>query len=207
MKTPREPGQDGGPRAPAGPHRGRTPVRRLHQHARDHRLRLRLRRPSRPGLSRGPARASVDPRAVPGRGGRGSICESRQAASQLTGDRPVRAPGATSTAADLPLPPGQPATAGTCAGAARGQLVRDLSQPFPRPVQQHRTTASGSSSSRCSSSRWTSSTACPARPSSTSASSRGRSYPPGAVLLLWEPGKLAARRRMPATAVPAQGRP
>ena len=31
--------------------------------------------------------------------------------------------------------------------------------------------------------------------------------PPIALLLLWELGKLAARRLTPATAVPAQGRP
>jgi len=31
--------------------------------------------------------------------------------------------------------------------------------------------------------------------------------PPGALLLLWKPGKLAARRRTPATAVPDYGTP
>lgn len=38
------------------------------------------------------ARLSADPQALPDRGGRGSIREAPQAAPQLTGDSPVRAP-------------------------------------------------------------------------------------------------------------------
>src|SRR5208282_4265840 len=57
--------------APAGPHRGRPDGRRLHQRLRAHLPRLR--RPSVPGLLRGPAAAAVASRALDVGGGPGRV--------------------------------------------------------------------------------------------------------------------------------------